>query len=124
MPIKYEINKNPNLIANEDELMEGYEMKDTYSFMPEFLEEVYDGPNRESLVNANNELLNQLNHKPSYQYIATWKTFTKNDDFIVEYYYDAQDNIIAFFAIKPKNERYYTRLEAVSVFQRINMEVS
>lgn len=122
-PIRYELVEDPVFLESEEALFDGvvWEPEEFSNYMPEFLEESYDGPNAEKLKAANKRLEYYMNHKSEYQYIASYHIECRTDEMYVEYYYIDDDTIISFLSSKPhsKNPKYYRVLEATMLYKKL-----
>ena len=119
MPIDIKPKETPNILTmNEDEILTGYEEKATYHFMPEFLEKVYDGPNEEVLKSANSQLVEYKLNRDKYEYIGTHICSDPSEKYFIEYYYGENEELLVYLIVSPKNKKYYTSLQMVSVYQK------
>ena len=119
MPIDIKPKETPNILTmNEDEILTGYEEKATYHFMPEFLEKVYDGPNEEVLKSANSQLVEYKLNRDKYEYIGTHICSDPSEKYFIEYYYGENEELLVYLIVSPKNNKYYTSLQMVSVYQK------
>ena len=119
MPIDIKPKETPNILTmNEDEILTGYEEKATYHFMPEFLEKVYDGPNEEILKSANSQLVEYKLNRDKYEYIGTHICSDPTEKYFIEYYYGENEELLVYLIVSPKNKKYYTSLQMVSVYQK------
>lgn len=114
-PIQSLPQENPKLVKSEVDLIQGYELDSFYNFMPEWLEDIYTGSNKQYLKNANIAMQDLAYKKQEYIYIASIKY--KNS--IVEYYYDSNYNILSYLINIVKNNRnIYYNLTTIAVFKR------
>lgn len=119
MPIDIKPKETPNILTmNEDEILTGYEEKATYHFMPEFLEKVYNGPNEEILKSANSQLVEYKMNRDKYEYIGTHICSDPSEKYFIEYYYGENEELLVYLIVSPKNKKYYTSLQMVSVYQK------
>lgn len=119
MPIDIKPKETPNILTmNEDEILTGYEEKATYHFMPEFLEKVYNGPNEEILKSANSQLVEYKLNRDKYEYIGTHICSDPSEKYFIEYYYGENEELLVYLIVSPKNKKYYTSLQMVSVYQK------
>ena len=91
-PIKYELKENPNIIDFK-EIERNSKMLEWYNFMPSWLEEVYNGANKEKLVSANDVILEYVNKRNEYEYYGTHKS-PFND--VTEYYITPDNKIVCY----------------------------
>lgn len=114
-PIQSLPQEKPKLVKNEVELIQGYELDSFYNFMPEWLEDIYTGSNKQHLQNSNIAMQDLAYKKQEYIYIASIKY--KNS--IVEYYYDSNYNILSYLINIVKNNRnIYYNLVTIAVYKR------
>lgn len=114
-PIQSLPQEKPKLVKNEVELIQGYELDRFYNFMPEWLEDIYTGSNKQHLQNSNIAMQDLAYKKQDYIYIASIKY--KNS--IVEYYYDSNYNILSYLINMVKNNRnIYYNLVTIAVYKR------
>ena len=114
-PIQSLPQEKPKLVKNEVELIQGYELDSFYNFMPEWLEDIYTGSNKQHLQNSNIAMQDLAYKKQDYTYIASIKY--KNS--IVEYYYDSNYNILSYLINIVKNNRnIYYNLVTIAVYKR------
>lgn len=114
-PIQSLPQEKTKLVKNEVELIQGYELDSFYNFMPEWLEDIYTGSNKQHLQNSNIAMQDLAYKKQEYIYIASIKY--KNS--IVEYYYDSNYNILAYLINIVKNNRsIYYNLVTIAVYKR------
>lgn len=116
-PLRYNLNQNPTLITNEGDVIgENYELLKVFSFIPDFLEPLLDDE-------ANVKLKEYLDKKDKFKYIGTLKQQQKTSAVFIEYYFDENENIIAFLVCEPKNPNHYTSLNMVAIFEKEEDEV-
>ena len=114
-PIQSLPQEKPKLVKNEVELIQGYELDSFYNFMPEWLEDIYTGSNKQHIQNSNIAMQDLAYKKQDYIYIASIKY--KNS--IVEYYYDSNYNILSYLINIVKNNRsIYYNLVTIAVYKR------
>lgn len=119
MPIEIKPKETPNILTiSEDEILTGYEEKENYHFMPEFLEKIYDGPNEEILKSANSQLVEYKMNRDKYEYIGTQICSDSSEKYFIEYYYGENKDILVYLILSPKNNKYYTSLQMVCVYQK------
>lgn len=114
--------ESPIYKKKESEIIEEgeYKYEKQYNFLPQFLEEIYDGRNADKLKDANNSILQYSKKRKELQYIASLKDRTA----IVEYYYDKDCNIVAFLIDRTGNKNTPLVLTAVAIFKKNKCEVS
>ena len=114
-PIQSLPQEKPKLVKSEVELIQGYELDNFYNFMPEWLEDIYTGTNKQHLQDANIAMQDLAYKKQDYTYIASIKY--KNS--IVEYYYDSNYNILSYLIdIVKNNKNIYYNLVTIVVYKR------
>ena len=114
-PIQSLPQEKPKLVKNEVELIQGYELDSFYNFMPEWLEDIYTGSNKQHLQNSNIAMQDLAYKKQEYIYIAS----IKYKDSIVEYYYDSNYNILSYLInIVKNNKSIYYNLVTIAVYKR------
>ena len=102
-PIEYKLVDKPKYIKNEKEVIDTNEWDDgkMIAYNPEWLTEATGKSYLNQKLEANNLMLVEyMNNKEKYTYIATWKKKQFKIEHIVEYYYLNQDKIIAFYSEK------------------------
>lgn len=100
-PIEYKLVDKPKYIKDEKEVIDINEWDDgkMIAYNPEWLIESMGKTNPR--LEANNLMLVEyMNNKEKYTYIASWKKKQFKIEHIVEYYYLNQDKIIAFYSEK------------------------
>lgn len=92
-------------------------MKEHFNFVPEFLEKIYEGVNKQRLLSQNTSIQHYVNEKPNYQYIGSLKM---NDETKIEFYFTKENQLIEFLILTPKNPKYYVSVQAVAIFEKNN----
>ena len=123
-PIEYIFYDKPVYIKKEDDLLQGeYDLKEQFNYTPELVEALlknmfvkYDINNgADKVADINNTIQAYNNARQYFNYLASLKC--KNKEHIVEYY-KREEDIIAYLILDPKEEKYYTSLQAVAVFKK------
>ena len=115
-PIKYELQEKESIVKNYNDIENGYELVEMFSYMPEYIEEIYDGGNKHQLKNANNSIQYYVNEKDKYKYIGT-VDYTKAMATKIEYYL-TDNGMIGYLINIPRRKKYYISVGAVAIFKK------
>lgn len=117
-PIYYTVQTNPIYLDNV-EFEKDYKVEKSYNFVPEFIENIYDGGNKHSLIAQNTTLISYNQNKDKYKYIGTHKV---NQEEFIDFFIDTENNdLLEYLVYNPKGEKHYPSLSAVAVLKKINL---
>lgn len=119
-PIVIEEYENPIYKKEEKEIIDEteYRFEHQYNFMPGFMEECYDDKGVDKLKESNQKILHYSKIRKELQYIAS----LKEGEYIAEYYYDKESNIVGFLIDKVFKDTQI--LASVGIYKKIECEVN
>ena len=117
-PLRYTVQSNP-IYLDDIDFEKDYKLEKCYNFVPEIIENIYDGGNKYSLLAQNTTLISYNQNKDKYKYIGTRNT--SQTEFI-EFFIDTESNdLLEYLVDNPKGKKYYPSLSAVAVFKKVNI---